>query len=76
MMVCVVCFVINPLRIVGVSWTGRLKWTESSRMCIGRDVLRITSLQEVPVFVARICMDGVFSVCGCLFFYFNLQSSF
>lgn len=36
------------------------------------DFLLIKNIQEISVFAARMRLDGLFSVCGCLF-YSNLQ---
>lgn len=39
------------------------------------DILLIKNIQELSVFAARMRLDGLFSVCGCLF-YSNLQVDF
>lgn len=39
------------------------------------DFLLIKNIQEISVFAARMRLDGLFSVCGCLF-YSNLQVDF
>lgn len=41
--------------------------------CMLHVVAFVTNLQEVSIFAARVCVDGVYS---CLFFYSNLKSRF
>lgn len=69
---------IKPLLIIDICWMRRPEWTyglKAQGTTSEQDFQLIKNIQELSVFAARMRLDGLFSVCGCLF-YSNLQVDF